>query len=130
MAMKSSLNVQMHAIAFLYGHLGEFPVWIRRLKPGQLEHIAQVMMTWLGTRAQTEEIVPLEELEKREIIRAMTVYQGDMLKAARALGIGRTTLYRRMKEWGYSLENQATFHQASALAEITSANTEPDRQGL
>lgn len=128
--MKSSLQVQMHAVAFLYDHLSEFPMWIRRLTPGQLEHIARLMMAWLGTRAESQEIVPLKELEKREIIRAISACHGDIQKAARALGIGRTTLYRKMKGWGCSLQNRVTIHQASVLAQITSRDTQPDRQPL
>jgi DNA-binding NtrC family response regulator len=43
-----------------------------------------------------EEIVPLEELERRAIERALAHTNGSVSKAARLLGIGRATLYRRM----------------------------------
>jgi len=44
-----------------------------------------------------DELVPLEELERRTILRAMRESNGDKLVAARVLGIGKTTLYRKLK---------------------------------
>ena len=45
------------------------------------------------------EIVPLEELERRAIMNTLRETSGDRVGAARMLGIGRTTLYRRLKEY-------------------------------
>ncbi len=42
-------------------------------------------------------ITPLEELERRAITQALAHTGGDRTAAAKALGIGRTTLYRRLK---------------------------------
>jgi len=42
-------------------------------------------------------LVSLEELERRSILRAMRESNGDKLLAARVLGIGKTTLYRKLK---------------------------------
>jgi len=50
-----------------------------------------------------EGIVPLRELEKRAILGAIRELGGDKLLAARMLGIGKTTLYRKLKE--YELES-------------------------
>ena len=44
-------------------------------------------------------ILPLIELEKREILRALEFTKGDRVMAASLLGIGRTTLYRKLKEY-------------------------------
>jgi len=55
--------------------------------------------------AQTErfpeqgELVPLEELERRAIFNALRETSGDKLAAARLLGIGKTTLYRKLKQY-------------------------------
>ncbi len=49
-----------------------------------------------------ERIIPLAELEKRAIVRAVSEADGDKLLAARLLGIGKTTLYRKLKEYGVS----------------------------
>ncbi len=45
-------------------------------------------------------IVPLPELEKRAILDALRYTKGDRTTAAGLLGIGRTTLYRKLKEYG------------------------------
>jgi len=45
-------------------------------------------------------ITPLDELEKRAILHAIEVLSGDKLEAAHRLGIGKTTLYRKLKEYG------------------------------
>jgi DNA-binding NtrC family response regulator len=47
----------------------------------------------------SDELVPLEELERRAIFRALRETAGDKLAAARLLGIGKTTLYRKLKEY-------------------------------
>jgi len=45
-------------------------------------------------------ITPLEQVEKQAILHAIEVLNGDKLEAARRLGIGKTTLYRKLKEYG------------------------------
>ena len=53
-----------------------------------------------GTRMpQNDEVLPLEELERRAILRALHEAGGDKLAAARLLGIGKTTLYRKLKQY-------------------------------
>lgn len=42
----------------------------------------------------------LAEVEKDLIIQALTVYDNDKERAARALGLSRRTIYRRLKEYG------------------------------
>lgn len=44
-------------------------------------------------------VVPLTELERRAIIQALEITRGDRAVAAQLLGIGRTTLYRKLKEY-------------------------------
>jgi DNA-binding NtrC family response regulator len=45
-------------------------------------------------------VTPIAELERRAILDAIRLLDGDKLKAARLLGIGKTTLYRKLKEYG------------------------------
>ena len=45
-------------------------------------------------------IPPLAEVEKELILRALDTFKGDKEVAARALGISRRTIYRRLKEYG------------------------------
>jgi DNA-binding NtrC family response regulator len=44
-------------------------------------------------------ILPLAEMERRAILSALEYTKGDRLMAAHLLGIGRTTLYRKLKEY-------------------------------
>lgn len=44
-------------------------------------------------------LVPLKELERRAIFHALRETGGDKVAAARLLGIGKTTLYRKLKEY-------------------------------
>jgi transcriptional regulator with PAS, ATPase and Fis domain len=45
-------------------------------------------------------VIPLSEVEKRAILHALQVTRGDRTLAADLLGIGRTTLYRKLKSYG------------------------------
>lgn len=54
-------------------------------------------------------VVPLAEMEKQAIVDALRKLGGDKLLAARLLGIGKTTLYRKLKEYGIeNMEFRAT----------------------
>lgn len=45
-------------------------------------------------------VIPLAEVEKKAILEALEYTKGDRTVAAAMLGIGRTTLYRKLKEYG------------------------------
>jgi two-component system response regulator AtoC len=49
--------------------------------------------------AENNEIVSLEEIKRRAIFRALGQAKGDRLAAAHLLGIGKTTLYRKLKQY-------------------------------
>jgi two-component system response regulator HydG len=51
------------------------------------------------TLPEADVLLPLEELERRAIMRALRETAGDKLAAARLLGIGKTTLYRKLKQY-------------------------------
>lgn len=50
--------------------------------------------------APTQTVEPLAEVEKRAILNAIRYTKGDRTAAAALLDIGRTTLYRKLKEYG------------------------------
>lgn len=50
-------------------------------------------------------VLPLAELEKRAILQALEYTKGDRAEAAALLGIGRTTLYRKLKEYRFDQLN-------------------------
>jgi DNA-binding NtrC family response regulator len=53
------------------------------------------------------ELQPLEEVERRYILRVVEACKGNKSQAARVLGIGRKTLYRRLVSFGVSVsENE------------------------
>jgi DNA-binding NtrC family response regulator len=49
------------------------------------------------------DILPMAEVEKRTILGALAHLNGDKLRAAKLLGIGKTSLYRKLKEYGADL---------------------------
>jgi two-component system response regulator HydG len=64
-------------------------------------HIRTVALRTVAPGKQTR-ILPLAEMEKQAILDALQQLNGDKLMTARALGIGKTTLYRKLKEYGIS----------------------------
>jgi DNA-binding NtrC family response regulator len=52
-----------------------------------------------GEGQSAERIVPVADLERQAILGAIAQLNGDKLTAARLLGIGKTTLYRKLKDY-------------------------------
>jgi two-component system response regulator HydG len=52
-----------------------------------------------GNGNNQNKIIPMAELEKQTILSAIAELNGDKLQAARLLGIGKTTLYRKLKDY-------------------------------
>lgn len=51
-----------------------------------------------------DEIMTLKELEIREIKKSLRIFNGNMTKAAKSLGISRNTFYNKMKKYGLQKE--------------------------
>jgi DNA-binding NtrC family response regulator len=64
--------------------------------------------------ADADPVVPLRELERREIIKALARTNGSVAMAARQLGIGRATLYRRLSELNLPLPTVAMRNASTA----------------
>ena len=107
----------MTALAYLYDHLLDVPAWLRQLRPRQLEDIAGVMVEWQHLLGEKHRILPMEEIEKREVIRALVLCGGSISKTAKMLKIGKSTIWRKLNQWGYSVENGMLMEQASALSQ-------------
>jgi len=58
-------------------------------------------------------IVPLYEVERQAIEQALKFTNGDRTAAAQQLGIGRTTLYRKLKEYAAEVMPHADFPPAA-----------------
>lgn len=104
----------LDSLAFLYAHQSELPYWLRGLTCDQLVDIAKLMTEWHSACGGRATIVPMEEVEKREIIRVVTLCGGDVMTAARELKMGKTTIYKKLRTWGCTVR---MIHQASALAQ-------------
>ncbi len=52
-----------------------------------------------GDPADATVVLPLDEVERRAIVHALKVTDNNISDAARALGIGRSTLYRKLKQY-------------------------------
>ena len=59
-----------------------------------------------AVQTQAARISRLADLEREAIFGAITQLNGDKLMAARLLGIGKTTLYRKLKEYGIFLPSR------------------------
>jgi DNA-binding NtrC family response regulator len=66
--------------------------------PGEIAklHVTDTAVSENGSRAK---IIPMAELERQTILNAIAELNGDKLQAARMLGIGKTTLYRKLKDY-------------------------------
>ena len=79
------------------------------LTTGPAIHIPDLPSSLHGARnvpangESSSKILPMAELEKQTILGTIAQLNGDKLLAARLLGIGKTTLYRKLKEYS-SLE--------------------------
>jgi two-component system response regulator HydG len=62
-------------------------------------HIYSAPMDVRGITQPVNGVLPMAELEKQSILNALTQVNGDKMLAARLLGIGKTTLYRKLKEY-------------------------------
>jgi DNA-binding NtrC family response regulator len=67
--------------------------------PPQIQNSNPQVISISGAEAKPG-IVPLVELERRAIVAALNQLEGDKLMTAKMLGIGKTTLYRKLREYG------------------------------
>jgi DNA-binding NtrC family response regulator len=88
-------------------HLGDFPTQLQnfRLQAQQSRQqrnnpIVGGNLSTLSGSAEPTSVQSMAELEKQAILTTIAQLNGDKLMAARLLGIGKTTLYRKLKEYG------------------------------
>jgi DNA-binding NtrC family response regulator len=87
-------------------HVGDLPTLLQNR---ELEQRREAMQQQTGAVQEAVQpiavmpkITPLAELEKQAILNTIRQLKGDKLLAAKLLGIGKTTLYRKLKEYGLS----------------------------
>lgn len=79
--------------------LGDLPTQLQdfHLHAFRSDHAAQ---TENATASAPSDVTSLAELERQAILDTLRQLKGDKLTTARLLGIGKTTLYRKLKEYG------------------------------
>jgi two-component system response regulator HydG len=85
-------------------HLGDLPTQLQDARMHQQALVAANAATADASSAlpldtEPSAVVPIAEIEKQAILRTLRQLNGDKLLAARLLGIGKTTLYRKLKEY-------------------------------
>jgi len=61
----------------------------------------------------------MEQIEKREVLRVLALCDGSIPKAATILKVGKTTIYRKLAQWGYSVGNRSLTADTSASSRET-----------
>jgi len=99
-------NAIERAVALSSGpvlHMADFPTQLQDFQ--RHAHAREQAVETSRQRAQHEEasvqqVVSIAEMEKQAILNTIQQLKGDKLMAAKLLGIGKTTLYRKLKEYG------------------------------
>ena len=92
-------------------HLGDFPTQMQDYQFQTQQSLQQYNQNLVATNAsslstavETLAVQSIADMEKHAILTTITQLHGDKLMAARLLGIGKTTLYRKLKEYGIGEE--------------------------
>jgi two-component system response regulator AtoC len=90
----------------------ERAVALTRMSEIVIEDLPEKMQGWKPTdlpgresTAESEGLLPLDEMERRHILRAMEIHRGNRGLVADALRIDRKTLYRKLRSYGHSKED-------------------------
>jgi two-component system response regulator HydG len=79
-------------------HLGDLPTQLQ--EQGLEARRSAGVISATESNSGAPELKTLADLERDAILGAIRVLKGDKLQAAKLLGIGKTTLYRKLKEYG------------------------------
>lgn len=81
---------------------GDLPTTLvnKKLESGEFSENSLLPLAGNLNRLEPRGIEPLADVERRAILSALEYTKGDRTLAATMLGIGRTTLYRKLKEYG------------------------------
>jgi two-component system response regulator HydG len=86
-------------------HMGDLPTQLHDFamhsRAGRVEGADPETRAEAGSDASGRGIVSIAKMEKQAILGTIRELKGDKLMAAKLLGIGKTTLYRKLKEYGF-----------------------------
>ena len=74
--------------------LDDLPIEIANCMPADINDFRSVLQAYMN------DTVPLAEIEKRYILSVLQQFGGNQVRAAAALGIDRSKLYRRLRQYG------------------------------
>jgi DNA-binding NarL/FixJ family response regulator len=105
--VSGSLSLPEFVIALVDGYhdsAGRFEGLLKKItdllrRPYAAQQLMPACASSAGPEESLSETTPLAELERLAILHALHKTHGDRLAAAKALGIGKTTLYRKLKEF-------------------------------
>lgn len=99
-------NSMQRTIVLAQGHT--VSASLLQYRPGHKDTIfwSEPEIKQLEPANPTTTIMPLELLEKKAILQALEYKNGNMLQAAKSLGVSRTTLYNKLKKYQISVENE------------------------
>ena len=90
-------------------HMGDLPTqlhdYVMHGRTSRVESIDPEQIE-ASPEAIAPPIVSIAEMEKQAILGTIRELKGDKLMAAKLLGIGKTTLYRKLKEYGVSDDDE------------------------
>jgi DNA-binding NtrC family response regulator len=98
-ALNSGPNLQLGDLPSTVLNSHQARRWSGRDEPATVLDLDRRAVPRIPPASDPCPIVPLAEMERREILRALDFTRGDRGMAAHLLGIGRTTLYRKLKEY-------------------------------
>jgi two-component system response regulator HydG len=79
-------------------HLGDLPTQLQQ--QGLEARRSAAMAGEPEAEGGQPQLTTLADMERQAILGAIRALNGDKLQAAKLLGIGKTTLYRKLKEYG------------------------------
>lgn len=97
-------SIVEHACAFSNGPLIEFEDMASPIRAHLTATKAPESIEPRSTATDDSPFRTLEQIERQAIEDALSRLSGDKVLAAKCLGIGKTTLYRKLKEYGISHE--------------------------
>jgi len=81
-------------------HLGDLPTQLQQQGLDARRAATTGSDAGDGAENSVPQLKTLADLEREAILSAIRALNGDKLQAAKLLGIGKTTLYRKLKEYG------------------------------
>jgi DNA-binding NtrC family response regulator len=114
-------------------HLGDLPTQLQNFHLKNRRPVSVPANTNGTPSSNRAPVMPLAQMEKQAILDTLHKLNGDKLLAARLLGIGKTTLYRKLKEYGIGAadsENRSENRRPEARPEARSKTDETASQGL